>query len=392
MVNEENSHLEEQLRQTLPPVQAPPEFRAHLKQTLMERHPRRGRRISPRGWLLSLTAVAAVLVIALFASVGLRPRAGTRVPGPLPSPSGGTPGPETTYGANLPELPPLTATGEATLGASAGPGFEVKLEYSRPANLPGLPESAPVYSYLPITVDPDTVKQVAGRLGLTGEVSTEPWQTGRTFQVGDPARAVVIGFSNGYYSYWRPLPDTLAGKAFPSEDVLVAAAREFLTKLVAVPETAVVRSVEIPTRDEASVPRAAYVTFAPSAIPRLISINPTVVIQVGADGQVYGGNWTWPETLKAETTYPVRPLDDAWQEVTAGLGVLAVDYRDLTAPQDNQPLRGSGLVTSANVGYVLTYAADGTLVVQPVAAFSGTAALDNGQSIPFTVYVKAVKQ
>lgn len=90
--------------------------------------------------------------------------------------------------------------------------------------------------------------------------------------------------------------------------------------------------------------------------------------------------------------YPLRTAAEAWADIAAGgQGILEINYADVPGPVDGNVVRGTGRIQENTIGYILTYEEDGTVILQPVAAFRGVAEVDDGTQVPFKVYTQAVK-
>ncbi len=318
------------------------------------------------GWKagIALSGVAAALVLAFLA-------------GPILSPY-----------RNLPPLPPLASTGRETEGASAGPGFTVTLDYSLTGDLGSLPEQAPVYRYAPPPFGPEAAQAVAAKLGITGAVQTEPWQDTIIYSVGSAEDRTLMSFPDGYYNYYRANPDQTDGENLPAAAELDAAAQAFIGRLGITPAQLQRQRVDYPESD--AVPATARLFYVPREPGNQVSISPYIMVTVGADKEIYGMSWVWPEAAPENAAYPLREAAAAWAEVQAGKGRLVIDYREIPGPAEGTQIKGVGRVEAMQVGYVLTYATDGAMVLQPVAAFAGTAALENGMQLPFIVYTGAI--
>lgn len=356
-MNGENSdRLERDLRAALPEQSAPEAFRMELQRRLSAHHSRPRRRRP----FVGLAGLAAALVLTVGYLIW-----------PLLS------------GANLPGLPPLTALGRETQGASGGPGFTAVLNYRLEGNLGQLPKRATVKRYAPPAWSAEAIQQLAERLGVTGQPEQQAWQDTYIWSIGSTAE-MITAFPDGYVNYYRQTPERWS-QQFPSEAEQIASAQAFLVKLGIAPEAVRVRQVR--PGDQYS---PAFVIFAAADYPEQISISPYVGVAVGADGQTYGASFVWPSSLQSSLDYPTRSLEQAWADVQAGQGKLVIDYTQLNGPVTGEQLLGSGTVTSSSVGYVLTYGEDNQMVMQPVAAFHGQASFADGQQAPFTVYVALI--
>lgn len=361
MTYDDDKKLEEGIRMAYPKIKAPEPFKQTLKQDLLRKP---ARRKNKTGWLYTAAAVAAVLILTF-----------TFWPD-----SPGTPP------VNLPLLPPLTSTGPVTQGASGGPGFTVELTYEI-GQLSALPAEANAYRYKAIPFSEAALAALAVRLGIPGEVREEPWQDGITYVAGSTDDKIVLAFPSGYYNYSRPIPDSWGLQSFPAEEELVTAAKGFLPSLGIDPAGVQVRDVKIPGNDDYAI---AYVTFTPKAVPRQISVSPYAQLQVGPDGEIYSAAWVWPTELEDTQSYPLGSVQEAWADIEDGKGIIAMNLEDVVGPTEGTVLTGTGTIQENYVGYILTYDAADNVVIQPVAAFSGTATLEGGQEVPFTVYTQAV--
>ncbi|NLN07078.1 MAG: hypothetical protein GX167_05595 [Firmicutes bacterium] len=272
-------------------------------------------------------------------------------------------------------------------GASAGPGFEVKLTYEK-GPLSALPAAATVFRYKAIPFSKEALAAVAAGLGITGEITEELWQDSKTYQIGDPETGMMIIFPNGYKSFDRPLPDDLQGQSLPAEKEIIQAAGEFLTKIGIDPAQAAVKKVELP--EAGSYYPLAHVTFVPKEPGPQISISPFARIQVASGGEIHNAGWVWPTELVSGKSYPLRSVEAAWQDIEDGKGIIAISYDLVPDPVEGTIVTGRGKIEENFIGYILTYDKDYNIVMQPVAAFRGTATFADGTAVPFTVYTEAI--
>jgi|GEM_PF-6361096 len=369
---EPEDNLEEKLRQALPLQTGREEFRMELKEKLMrletsrlpERHQRKQPGFSLRAYALG--GIAAALALAFLVGPALLPQ------------------------RELAPLPPLAAIGPETQGAAAGPGFTVELNYTLTGALGVLPAEAPVYRHEPMPFSPDTVKATADKLGIAGEVTTDAWQDKYTYSIGSANDRYLMAFPDGYYSYNRMYPDNQSGMKLPDETELTGAAEIFIKQLGINPAGIELQRIDYPESDE--VPATAMLFYVPRQPGNQVSVAPYIAVRVGTDKEVYNAGWIWPAALTQTVSYPLRTADEAWAAVQAGKGKLVIEYRDILGPAEGTAVYGSGKVETVKVGYILTYAETGEVVLQPVAAFSGTATLEDGMTLPFTVYTEAVDQ
>ncbi len=358
MTDEKN--LEQRLKSALPPQKAPEELRMKLRQELM-RQPQTRRKHS--GLPLGIASIAAVLVLGLVLWPTLFP--------------------------NLPTLPSIASTGPVTRGASGGPGFELKLVYTKAGQLAELPVKVDAVFYPPVPFSPQAVTEAAARLGVSGEVVTEPWQDGQTHRIDGPSGETVIIFPSGFYNYHRPTPAEFEADAFPSKAELVDAAKGFLSRLGIDPVSAQLGEIKVPETVDFDT---AEIYFTPTYITNQVSISPYARVLVGPDKEIYGAGWVWPAGDQEVNTYSTRSIAAAWQDVQAGKGKLVVDYHAITGPVAGTVINGTAQVTEASIAYILTYGPDAGVVLQPVAAFTGEATLEDGSKVPFTVYTEAVQE
>ncbi|MGI6344036.1 MAG: hypothetical protein ACOX18_03075 [Bacillota bacterium] len=355
-MKQRKTDLEDDVKQALSPVRAPRQFREGLKYKLTDaQQVRRPRRSLFVGWM----AVAAALLVSL---------------GYLLWPDFHSPA----------TLPPLASTGPEIQGASGGPGFAVELEYSLGQNLGTLPREVTAYWYAPFGVSAETVQEVAAGLGVSGEVVTEAWQDGVIQRIGDDETGMVMGFPQGYYSYLAPVP---AEPGRHSKADVLEAALAFLPKIGVQPEEVRLQSIVLPEEEGYY---QASVRFVRKDIDNQVSIAPFVNVVLAADNTVTSAGWIWPRDLAGTSQYPTRALEAAVDDLLAGNGVLVIDYHQLPFPV-GEVLPGQGYIESVEVGYVLTYADDGQVALQPVAAFQGTAEFADGSQFPFTVYTEIVE-
>lgn len=362
----DQDQFDKELKKALPALKAPEEFKQTLKKELLNMESN----IRKPGRRPVFYAAAAIAAIFIF-TFALWPNS----PGVDP-------------GIIRPNLPPLTATGPETLGASPGPGFTVELDYSA-GPLAALPSEAVVYRYKAVPFGKEALAAVAEKLGVVGEVTEERWQDGVTYQAGEPDQGMVIAFPNGYYSYNRPLPENLQAQTMKTETERIDAARDFLRSIGIDPDTAEIREIRSPGPDDYYP--LTFVTFAPKTIANQVSYSPFAQVQVGPDGQVYSAGWLWPTELVSTIAYPLRSVEDAWRDIENGLGKIEIDLREVPGPVAGTVAEGSATIRGSFIGHILTYDDDGSIVMQPVAAFRGTAIFAGGKQLPFTVYSQGVE-
>jgi len=371
--------LAEALRKAFPLRKAPEPFRQKLKQELSQMQIRQKK----NNLLKAAAAIAAVFILVLaLQSLDVLPPNGQNNPQTPKTPNSPLEPP-----VNLPALPPLTATGPITGGASPGPGFEVELTYER-GPLNALPTEAKAFRFRAVPFSEEALAAAAAKLGITGEITEELWQDSKTYQIGDPENGMMIIFPNGYYSYARPLPAELQGQSLPAEKEIIQAAREFLIKIGIDPAKAAAKKVELP--EAGSYYSLAHVTFIPKEPGPQISISPFARIQVAPGGEVHNAGWVWPTELESSASYPLRSAEAAWQDIEDGKGIIAISYDQVPGPVEGVIAEGHGKIEENFIGYILTYDQDYNVVMQPVAAFRGTATFADGTSVPFTVYTKAI--
>ena len=380
MAYKDEKELEEALRKALPLRKAPEAFRQKLKGELLQMPVRQKKKNS----VLKLAVAVAAVFILVFALqlLDVLPPNGQNNPQPPKTPNTPLEPP-----GNLPSLPPLTATGPITGGASAGPGFEVRLTYEK-GPLGTLPDAATVFRYKAIPFSKEAIASAAARLGITGEVTEELWQDSKTYQIGDPETGMMIIFPNGYKSFDCPLYDDLQGQSLPAEKEIIQAAGEFLAKIGIDPAQAAVKKIELPEAN--SFYPLAHVTFIPQKPAPQISISPFARVQVAPGGEVHSAGWVWPTELESSESYPLRSVEAAWQDIEDGNGILAISYDQVPGPVEGTIVTGHGKIEENFIGYVLTYDQDYNVFLQPVAAFRGTATFPDGTAVPFTVYAEAV--
>lgn len=362
-MSEPEKDLAEKLRQALPQLTGREEFRRELRDRILKAEPGRVRRSEFPLRLSALGGIAAVLLLVFLAAPALIPR------------------------RKLATLPPLTATGPETQGAAAGPGFTAELSYSLAGELGDLPEEALVYRHGPMSFSPEEVRATAAKLGITGEVTAAAWQDKIIYQIGTAGGRMLIAFPDGYTNYYRPLPENI-GNELPPEPELQAAAAAFISQLGFDPGEMKLRNVEYPESDE--VPATASFFYGPVQPENVVGAAPYFQVTAGADGEIYGAGWIWPAGRPQTAAYPVRKAAAAWAAVQSGRGELVIDYRDIPGPAAGTTVSGQGKVDDVTIAYLLTYADTGEVVLQPVAAFRGTAVLEDGTTLPFTVYTEAV--
>lgn len=387
-----DNRFEEQLAARLSGPPADRVFRAELRGRLLATHPAaaaaggrqpassRAERLAARRrrsrW--PLVGLAAAVVLAIVIAVARQ----AFVPAPL---------------AQLGMLP-RPAAEPAQSGGAGGPGYGFDITYVLTGQLaagwPELPGQARAYRLRPPEFSADHVADLASRLGIAAPVVQEGWQDTYLLAAdpGDGSPSLRM-FPGGYTIYMRPYDYSPTGRPeLPSDSRALDIGREWLTSMGFVPEGSLGDgSVEFDAGNG-----MLYVSFRPEQPEPIVSIPPYAIVQIGRDETVVTGLATWfgPD---AESPYPLRGPQDAWEIVARGEGVLDYEVREFAGPvgEDNV-IRGQANVGAVRLAWWLATDGDGVPYLVPVYAFSGQLSVPGrpggAESFPFEAWAPAVQE
>lgn len=391
----EDGTIDELLAKALGAPGTDPSFRARLRQRVMEQHPasvgaEESAERTQKGRLKDMRAsdsrrpraFSFGRVAAVVATVAVLAIAVTRFLVPVP-------GPVAQFGA----LPGLAAGLPPEGGGAGGPGYTFEFTYNLGGPLatawPKLQDKVLAYK-LDSQFTQARVAALATKLGITAPVVQEGWQDGFLFAAdpGDGGPSLRM-FPVGYTAYAQPYDARpLPRSALPSDARAIEIARNWLVNNGFVPAGTLGQARVIEDLDIGSL----FVRFVPAEPADIVTISPFGNVQITEGEKIALGSATWFPVV-ATSTYPLRPVSEAWQQVKAGNGILEWHMIEYTGPAIDNEIPGQATVDSVRVAWYLTRAADGTPYLVPVYAFAGqvvVAGEEGPVSLPFHVWAPAV--
>lgn len=256
-------------------------------------------------------------------------------------------------------------------------GFVFELESSFTGSLESAPAEAPVYSIALEQQDLTSVREIATKLGIEGEVTD---QGGGAFEAeGNGSLYVTPGLVQ--YISASELPEG----ELPSDDEAIAYAREWLRQTQVLPtnlgEGAVETRVESPAR--------VIVTFKPIEPTPLLSSYPGITIVMGPNGAILEASFRWAD-IRAGDVYQLRDAEAAWLEVAERRAYLQASVPGNVIPQGSA-ITGTATYTSLSLSYTSSGVPGEAQYLQPVFVFTGQLTPEGSeQSFPITAYVPAL--
>ena len=262
--------------------------------------------------------------------------------------------------------------------------------FSLTAEFPEVPDSCTLYRAVPATVTGEEVRGIAGRFGLSGELSEKSREFRLVDTSKDPEERLTVYADSGAVAYHIPdreLPAEMTRQPdLPADAEAEEIARAFLAKTgMASPDA---RVVEIAVNQRHEVwssggdePEASYDVTVAVRFGRSLDGLPVYgdefAVILGDGGDVVGLVKTWRE-VEPEGSVAVRSPEEA--------------YADLLASRTVGPSGSAAYdrVTIENIslGYWMEPRGVVQDTVRPVYAFSGTAVRD-GALEPYVGYVSA---
>jgi hypothetical protein len=257
-------------------------------------------------------------------------------------------------------------------------GFILDLESTWTGSFDAIASEAPVIRMDVQQFDAAAVTELAGKLGIQGEVED---QGEGTFQVtGEGGNLFVTAGLQQYVSSAEIPEGTL-----PGDDEAIAYAREWLRQSSVLPADAgdgrVVSRVENPPR--------VIVSIEPQRPENLISQYPAITVTLGPDGVVIEAGFRWSD-LSAEELYALRPVGEAWTDVSDQRSAIQAEVpADFAEP--GATLKGNATFENVIIAYTTSGRPGETQYLQPVYVFTGSAVFEGSdQAFPVTAYVPAL--
>lgn len=236
-------------------------------------------------------------------------------------------------------------------------GFVFELKSSYDGMPSGPPADAPIYAMKQQTTDAAQAKAIAGKLGVEGDLKDEG---NGTYSMSGKGSLFV---TPGLVQYVAP-GETPAGELSSDQEV-IAAAREWMRGKELLPANAGEGTIQA----KVGSPARAIVQFQPVTPTPLISSTPNVIVTVGAKGTVLEASWRWADVTQADT-YQLRPLDQAFAEVTSKRA-----YIQAALPSDKFPdgttIKGKAVYSSVSLAYASSGVPGEQQYLQPVYVFRG---------------------
>lgn len=283
---------------------------------------------------------------------------------------------ETTPGSDESEIAPQLPV--ADLPDMNATGYLFNFESSWAGSYDNVPTEAPVIRMDWPTYDPDSVKDLAGKLGIEGDVSD---QGDGAFEVSSDSGDMFV--NPGLVQYISKA-DAAEGD-LPADDQALAYAREWLRQTSLLPADANNGRIE----SRIDTPPRVVVSVMPVRPGKLISAYPSISVTLGPSGQVQEAAFRWPN-LTAEEVYALRPAPEAWMDIENQLIGVSVDLpSDFADP--GATVAGKATFTKAEVAYTTSGNPGQTQYLQPVYVFMGSVRPDGAdKDYTATAYVPAL--
>lgn len=280
-----------------------------------------------------------------------------------------TTGSDTETGAALPaaDLPSMNQQGHT---------FELSSTFE--GSFDGVPNEAAVYRMELPVYNVDQVGELAGILGLDGEVSD---LGGNTYSL--QTRAGQLYVTQGRVQY---ISSAAAGDGdLANDEKSIGTAREWLRTMGLLP--ADVGDGTVLTRSED--PARVIVGFQPVQPSPLISSTPIVTVSMGPNAQVLEATNAWAK-ISQHLIYQLRGADVAWSDVESRRAWVEASLpTDTFAP--GSKIGGSVVYTRLSLAYTTSGIPGEAQYLQPVYVFHGQLTPD-GSDARFEVkaYVAAL--
>lgn len=262
-------------------------------------------------------------------------------------------------------------------------------KFSLAAEFPETPNSCTLYRAVPATVTGEEVRGIAGRFGLSGELSEKSREFRLVDTTKDPEEWLSVYADSGAVAYHIPdreLPAEMTRQPdLPADAEAEEIARAFLAKTgMASPDA---RVVEIAVNQRHEVwssggdePEASYDVTVAVRFGRSLDGLPVYgdefAVILGDGGDVVGLVKTWREVEPAGD-FALRPPEEAYADLLASRTIGPAAYDRVT-------------IESITLGYWMEPRGVVQDTVRPVYAFTGTAVRD-GALEPYVGYVSAAR-
>ena len=259
--------------------------------------------------------------------------------------------------------------------------------FSLTAEFPEVPDSCTLYRAVPATVTGEEVRGIAGRFGLSGELSEKSREFRLVDTTKDPEEWLSVYAHSGAVAYHIPdreLPAEMTRQPdLPADAEAEAIALAFLEKIGMASSDARVVEIAVNQRHEVwssggGEPEASYDVTVAVRFGRSLDGLPVYgdefAVILGDGGDVVGLVKTWREVEPAGG-FALRPPEEAYADLLASRTIGPAAYDRVT-------------IESITLGYWMEPRGVVQDTVRPVYAFSGTAVRD-GASEPYVEYVSA---
>ena len=282
------------------------------------------------------------------------------------TPSAGTPS-ETAVQLPAADLPSMNQQ-----------GFVFELESSYNGTFSPLPDEAPVYAMQFPTVDANQAADIAGRLGIDGDIQD---QGNGTFSAQGENGNLFITPGMMQYISSQQVPEG----DLPSNDEAIAFGREWLRQVNLLPAN--VGDGKVQTRLE-NPPRI-IVSFQPVKPAPLLSASPNITVTLGPQGSILESTYQWTEISQGDN-YQLRGTEAAWAEVESKRA-----YVETVLPADTFPsgstITGRAEYTQVTLAYTSSGIPGQQQYLQPVYVFTGKMTPEGSDdSFNVTSYVPAL--
>ncbi len=257
-------------------------------------------------------------------------------------------------------------------------GFVFELESSWNGSFDEVAVEAPVFQLDARLFDQADVEQLAGRLGLEGEIED---QGGGTFALSSEEGNLFVTPGLEQYVSNLEIPEG----DVPNDEQAVAFAREWLRQTQLLPADAGGGTVIVRVDD----PPRVIVNIEPIRPENLLSVYPAIRITMGPGASILEAAFQWP-TMRSGDVYSLRPVDSAWTDVAERRSYLQADVPgDVAEPGDT--VAGRAVYDEVVIAYAISGIPGETQFLQPVYMFTGNLILEGSdEAYPITAYVPAL--
>ncbi len=250
-------------------------------------------------------------------------------------------------------------------------GFVFELESSWNGSFDEVPLEAPVFQLNARLFDQAAVEELAGQLGIEGEVED---QGSGTFSVSADNGNLFVTPGLEQYVSNAEIPEG----ELPDDEQAVAFAREWLRQTQLLPADAGTGTVLVRVDEPARV----IVNIEPIRPENLLSAYPAISVTMGPGASILEASFRWPE-MEVGDIYSLRPVDSAWTEVAERRSYLQADVPgDVAEP--GETVTGRAVYDEVVIAYAISGIPGETQFLQPVYMFTGTLVLE-GSDAPFPI-------